>query len=118
MATAYMSAIDMQNVVDGVALRRMAHIAFIHEGKRGEFPLDAEEHWIGWNDDCDILLPGNRWFATVVASITWVNNRWQVQSESRWRKLRVKDRVVDVYKLVDGDRITVSGIELRFRESV
>ena len=117
-ATAFVQAVDLKNLRDGVAARRQAHLAFLAEGTRHEFML-GDEHLIGWDDDCDIRLPGKRWFATCVAYL-WRTEEgsYQIEQESFWRKLRINGRPEKIARLENEDEIEVSGLKIRFHAAI
>lgn len=117
-ATAFVQAVDLKKLRDGVAARRRAHLAFLADGTRNEFML-GDEHLIGWDEDCDIRLPGKKWFASCVAYV-WKTEEgtYQIEQETFWRKLKVNGSKAKIAILQDNDEVEVSGIKIRFHSDL
>lgn len=112
--TAFLSAVDAQRLVDGVALRRAAHLGWVVDGVREELIL-GDEHYIGWDDDCDVRLPGDKWFARTAAYV-WrrPGGDFEIRAESFWRKLTLRGRRIKQHVLADGDVIKIGETSIHF----
>jgi hypothetical protein len=117
--TAFLSHGEMRNLRDRVARRRSAHLAFLTKGRRTEVELNEPEHFIGWSTECDIKLPGSKWFFKGAAWITELpNGKHRIEPDNFVRAIEVRRKRVKSHILRDGDTVRIGGIEMRYHGAV
>lgn len=120
-ATAYVPPEALAKLRDAMALRRSAHLAFHAGGERRELPLDRERHVIGFEEGCDVRLPGKRYFGlfggTAAELIAEGDGKvHRLRALSFWTPVKVDGKKVSDHVLKDGETFTVGGVKLRYRD--
>jgi len=110
---------QMQRIQSSVRKRMGCHLAMQHEGQRQDFPLDEEVHRIGFDDDCDIRLPGSTMFGKKAAELIRKGEYgYAVVSLSSLASVRVNGEKVSSRLLDDQDRIDVKGYTLTYFQNI
>ena len=117
-STAFLPVEKLEAMREQLTLRRGAHIAFLHEGKRVEFALTEPAHYIGWSARCSIKLPDDKLLFRTAAVVEAMENGHRVRSLSFWRPLRVGEEHHKEYALDDDEVFEVAGFRLRYRAAV
>ena len=119
-ATTLLSALEIQKLKVATARRRGAHLAYMYRGLRKEIPLGNSANTIGWDDDCDLRLPGKPLlFGGAVARISPAQDgSYQLEALNFWRPVKVGGTRVQVHALQDDELLEVGGLKIRFRAAV
>jgi pSer/pThr/pTyr-binding forkhead associated (FHA) protein len=117
--TTLLSAGDIHKLQAATARRRSAHLAFLHGGRRREVPLDDTVKTIGWEDGCDVRLPGRPLFGGTVAQVSPTpDGRYLLEALNFWRPVKIDGRKVKTHALRDQETIEVGGVKIRFSSTL
>ena len=117
--TTILPSTQMQSIQSSVRKRMGCHLALQHEGQRRDYPLTANTHRIGFDDECDIRLPGSALFGKKSAElIRKGEHSYAIVSFSSLAPVRVNGDKVSSRLLIDQDRIEVKGYTLTFFRNI
>jgi len=110
---------QMKNIQAKQQDRLGCHVAMQHGGQRMDFQLTEDLHRIGFDDDCDIRLPGSTLFGKKVAELLRKgSDSYAIVSLSSLAPVRVNGEKVSSRLLLDRDRIELKGHTLTFFRSI
>lgn len=117
--TTIMPSVEMQQLQSRVRQRMNCHLAMQHEGQRLDFPLRAKVHLIGFDEDCDVRLPGSTLFGKKAAELLRKSEDvYAVVSLSSLLPVKVNGEKVSSRVLKDRDRIEVKGFSLTYFSNI
>jgi pSer/pThr/pTyr-binding forkhead associated (FHA) protein len=117
--TTVLPAIQLQSLQSRVRERMGCHLAMQHEGRREDFPLSARTHCLGFDDECDIRLPGSTMFGKKAAELVRKSeDEYAIVSLSSLAPVRVNGEKVSTRLLHDRDRIDVKGFTLTYFRNI
>ena len=113
--TTILRSSEIQQLQSRVRKRMHCHLAMQHAGERMDFPLQAKVHRIGFDEDCDIRLPGSTLFGKKAAELLRKSdNVYAVVSLSSLLPVKVNGEKISSCVLADRDCIEVKGFSLTY----
>ncbi len=108
-ATTVLPAKDIQSIHRKVGARLRAHLVVEGpDGSRREVPLRAAALVLGFDDECDVQLPGKSGlFGKKVAELVRRGNRWSIVALTSLVAVKVGGEKVSSRPLKDGDVIEI-----------
>jgi pSer/pThr/pTyr-binding forkhead associated (FHA) protein len=112
---------DLASLQAAMAAQRKAHLAFLADGRKQQIELGMTPINIGFNDRCQIRLPGTNLMGQVTARISPIEGgKFALQVVSRPTVFLNGQKILDreLRTLENEDTLSISGIKIRFRTSV
>ncbi|MBJ93639.1 MAG: hypothetical protein CMP23_04105 [Rickettsiales bacterium] len=105
----------MKQLQSTVRARMACHLALQHQGKRTDFALQGKVHRIGFDQECDIRLPGSSLFGKKSAELLRKDKDvYAVVSLSSLLPVKVNGERVSSKVLADRDKIEIKGFTLTY----
>ncbi len=115
-ATVAASREELEHLLAQMKLKSGPHLSIAREGRIDLVPLDDPPIRIGNHDECEIRMPGNKWFGKVAAEIVQNGKSWVLVARSPfWNPVFVgQSKVQKKRKLSTGTMIKAGELKLRF----
>ncbi len=110
--------VKIEDLLVRAQLRLRTHVVIL--GKEPiAIPLEDPNQLVGYGKDCDIVLPGDKWFARKAFHLTMdAQESWFATALSPLVPIRVNGMRVEQQVLAEGDVISVRGCSIRFHTAL
>lgn len=116
--TEFMAPDVQQQLREVLAKRRQPHLTWLENGKRKIISIEGENVLLGWDESCEIIFPGKKWFFKVPARIRKKEEGFEIDSLSLFRRIYVNNERISTVVLKDQDQIKIGGFLLRFHSDL
>ena len=110
--------VKIEDLLVRARLRLRTHVVLLGTEPTA-IPMEKPNHVVGFASDCDLVLPGGKWFPRRALELTMdAQESWFVSALSPLAAVKVNGERVDQRLLVDGDLVSVRGCTLRFHTAL
>ena len=117
-ATAVLPRKDIESIHRKVGQRLRAHLVVEGDGARGEVPLADKSLVLGFDDECDVRLPGKALFGKKVAELVRQGQGWAVIALTSLVPVKVGGVKVSSQPLRDGDVIEIKDARITIHTAI
>lgn len=110
--------VKIEDLLIRARLRLKTHIVILGVEPTA-VPLEKPNLTVGCSKDCDLVLPGDRWFPRRAFELTMdAQEAWFVSALSPLVPVKVNGARVEQRRLEEGDLVSVRGCSLRFHTAL